>query len=499
MSGRYLLTLDVGTSGGRCVIFGVRGRLVALKSRPWSYLTAGEISPLAREFDPHILWSTLCQLVSEALKSKALSPREIAAVSVTSQRQGVVFLDKEGVELYAGPNLDLRAVSEGATIDERLGSKVYEITGHLPSFFFAPAKLRWFQVHQPDIYSRVVRVLTLADWVIWKMTGILVSEATLAGEAGLLDLKLRSWCNGLLEEIGLSPIEEVPIGQAGKVVGSLSGFAASRCGIREGTPVVLAGADTQCGLLGMGVVREGEVGIVAGWSVPLQMVTLHPILSSETKTWAGLYLLPQLWVCESNAGDMGNTYQWVNGLLFGSRRDGFSRMERLIEKVPPGSEGTLAILGQSKMDMGKLGMREGGFIFPVPLTFSPVKKGHVARAALESFAYTIRSNLHQLEEVSGQRAKSISIGGGMTKSQACIRILADVLGREIRVSPIPQVSALGGALCAATGAGFYSSLEEAASTRRLKVVEPDPAATIEYEDCYNRWMDASRALEEMRP
>ena len=499
MAGKYLLVLDVGTSSVRCVIFDVKGDLVAASSKTWSYRTVSDISPLAREFEPDALWETLCQLIGNVLRHKALPPRDLAAISVTSQRQGVVFLDKDGKELYAGPNLDLRAVAEGVTIDDELGSRVYEVTGHLPSFFFAPAKLRWFQLHQPKTYSRIFRVLTLADWVIWKMTGAIVSEVTLAGEAGLLDIKHRVWCDELMKEIGLSTFQEIPLGQAGGVVGPLTSYAASQLGLLEDTPVVLAGADTQCGLLGMGVFREGQVGIVAGWSAPLQMITMYPILSDEWKTWMGCYLLPDRWILESNAGDIGNTYQWITSLLFGSQRDGFSKMESLIEEVPPGSEGALAALGPSIMDMGRLGMRQGGVTFPVPLTFSPIERGHVARSALESFAYAIKGNLHQLEKVSGREAESISLGGGMTQSRAFVKILADVLGREVQVSPIPQVSAQGTALCAATGAGFYSSLEEAASTRRLKIVEPDPVSTIEYQDYYQRWLNLSNVLGELEP
>ena len=87
--------------------------------------------------------------------------RNIAAVTVTSQRQGVVFLDRDGRVLYAGPNVDLRAIFEGAAIDDAMGSRVFEVTGRLPSFLFAPAKLRWFMQNKPDVYERIDRVVDI--------------------------------------------------------------------------------------------------------------------------------------------------------------------------------------------------------------------------------------------------------------------------------------------------------------------------------------------------
>ena len=75
------------------------------------------------------------------MRDSRIRADEIAAVAATSQRQAVVFLDSDGHELYAGPNLDLRAVFEGAAIDDELRDRVYRTTGHLPSFFFTAAKL----------------------------------------------------------------------------------------------------------------------------------------------------------------------------------------------------------------------------------------------------------------------------------------------------------------------------------------------------------------------
>ena len=83
------------------------------------------------------------------------------------------------------------------------------------------AKLRWFKQHRPNAYDRINRVATLADWLRWKLSGELVSEATLAAEAGLLDIRERRWCEELFEELGVPIPIGVPIEKAGTVIGSV--------------------------------------------------------------------------------------------------------------------------------------------------------------------------------------------------------------------------------------------------------------------------------------
>ncbi len=495
MASSYILVLDAGTSAARCLVFDRQSRLVAQSARAWSYRAVPDASPLAREFDPAWLWGTFCQLAGEALKAASASGPRVAAISVTSQRQAVAFLASDGSELYVGPSLDLRAVFEGAAIDDAMRERVYRTTGHVPSFFFAPAKLRWFQLHRPEACGRIASVLTLADWLVWRLTGVQASEPTLAGEAGLLDIHRRRWCADLMDALGLPAIGQVLLLAAGTRAGRLPAAAAEQLGLPAGVPVFVAGADTQCGLLGLGIARPGQVGIVAGWSAPLQMVTSQPVLSPQGSTWAGCFLTEGAWVLEGNAGDVGNAYRWLAEALSGGRPD-YCELDRLAATVAPGAEGVVGFLGHARMDMAAVGMRPGGFVLPVPLTYSEVGRGHLVRAALEGFAFAIRANLEQVERLWGGPARTLALGGGMTRTPTFVSILKDVLGRETGLSPVPQASALGACLCARVGLGDFRSLEEAAASMApsLQVLEPDEATAAEYQEHYQRWLQVAEGL-----
>ena len=505
MAERHILVWDAGSSSARCALFDASGSIVAQRAAAWPIVASEDGPALARELDPRQVWSSFCSMTAGCLDGLDVRPAEVAAVAITSQRQAVVFMDDAGEVVYAGPNTDLRAVFDGAAIDEQAGDRLYRATGHTPAMILAPAKLQWFRLHRPDAYGRIASVLTLADWLAWRLSGTMASEAALAGEAGLLDITSGGWASTLLRDLGLIENGHVPIVRPGAVVGRVDGRAAEDTGLPKGAPVVLSGPDTQAGLLGMGVVDAPDVGVVAGWSAPLQMVTDRPVLSPTAATWAGLSTVHGRWVLESSAGDAGNSYRWLAETLSAiatAPSDGdsaFRRMDALAQDAPPGSDGLLVFLGPSRMDMGGLGLRQGGILLPVPMALEQADRSRVVRAALEAIAYAVRANLEQAENLSGERATRIAVGGGMTRTSIFARILADVIGREIVVSQVAEVSSVGAYLCAATGIGEFASLSDAAASRRarMSVMEPDRPNAVEYEGHYDRWLGVESRLKEI--
>ena len=496
---RYIVVIDAGTTLVWCHLFNSAGKIVASRSTPWAYQNVIDISPYAREFDHKPVWEGLCGLVRQVVDEGG-NRNNVAALTITSQRQGVVFLDRQGHELYAGPNLDLRSVFEGAAIDDSYGERMYDVTGHAPSFLFAAGKLKWFQLHRPNVYDSIATVLPLSDWLNWKLSGEMVSERTAAGEAGLLDIRQRNWCTQLFGDLGLASNGHVPLVDLATVLGSVQVSAAKATGLPVSTPVVSAGADTQCGLLGLGLARPAQAGIVAGWSAPVQMVTNAPVFSQQTKTWTGCHVTSQLWVAESNPSDTGNVYRWVADTFWPDQSDPFAAMERAAEAIPAGSDGAIALLGPSRMDMSQLGLRAGGLLFPVPITMSEPNRAQITRAVIEANAYAVKSNLEQIETVVGQKADDVAVGGGMTKTKMWSDVLVNVLDRPVQVSPEHQVSAVGAYLCGATGIGGFSSLEEAASsgTGTMETFEPDPVLAMEYHDHYEHWQEVETSLREIQ-
>ena len=483
-----VLVIDAGSSSIRCHLVGIDGLIAGSTSRQWTYLTDPAVSGLAREFDTSACWTSLCDAIRECVAGQG----RIAAIAITSQRQSIVFLDSDANVLYAGPNTDLSALFAGVALDDEHGDLLYRTTGHHPAFMMAAGKLAWLRDYRPESYENVSHVLPLANWLAFRLTGVMGCEPTLGAGAGLLDFRDRTWATSMFEQLRL-PISPVPIRDASQPVGTLAGPTA---GIPPGTPVVVAGADTQCALIGMGALDPGCAGIVAGWSATVQLLVARPTLADDMTTWSGCFQIPGLWTIESSAGDAGNAYRWLASTLFDRAESPFDRMDSLAASAPVGSDGVMAMLGPSAMDVSELDMSMGGIVFPVPMTLGGPTRAHLVRSVLEGLAYALRSNVEQAERVAGISAHRISLGGGMTRTKSFVRIMSDVIGRPIEVSNSPESTAIGAANVARAAIGQFPSLRDAVdSTPHLtRTMDPDPHTAADYRDLYHAWLDTQQTL-----
>ena len=492
-----VMAIDVGTCTLKAAAYASGGRPLSLAAASVPYEPADPDMPLARSIASEPLWSAIIEVVRKALGAAGVHKDSVAAIGVTSQRQGIGALDASGDVLYLGPNMDIRAMFEGMAIDSDHADLAYSTTGHLPSFMMAPAKLRWYQLHQPEKYLRIATVVSVGDWVGYRLTGELALNETLAAEAGLLDVRTGAMATVLLETLGLRTDCFPQVLPPGVQLGRLSVHASTELGLAEGIPVVVAGADTQCGLLAMGVVSPGDTGVVAGWSVTSQVVTDGPELDTQRLTWVGRHMLPDRWTTEINAGDGGNAYQWLVELLAGTEESGFRRMEDLAAGAPAGSEGALALLGPAPLNPARTGLRPGGLLFPVPVTFGGVDRARLARAALENLAYAIRRSSALLSEVTGAPAGDMAVGGGMTRTALFPEVLASAMGHTVRVAATPDVSLQGAALAAEASLEGGGALEQLARATGdgLREVAPDPVDMRVYREHYARWQEAQSRLD----
>ena len=501
MRGKYVLAIDAGSSGCRAIIFDIRGNLISSAYQEWFYEIPPDLAPMGKEFDARKLWGIICKLIRQSIKKADISSTEIISVSSTSQRQAVVFLDKDGQELYAGPNTDLRALIEGFTIDGEFEEEVYRITGHKPSLLFTPAKLKWFQGNRPQIYERIATILSLSDWIIFKLSGERIAEISSVGDIGLLDISSSKWSSRLFEMLQLPRGIYPSLVRAGTRVGKITAQAAKQTGLARGTEVVTGGGDTQCGLLGMGLKDEAEVGILAGWSGTLQMIVSRPVIDARRRTWSGCHIQPGMWVLESNAQESGGAYRWLKGLLFDKlgKGDKYTLMDGLAKDTPAGAGGAFAFIGPTKMDMTRMKPSLGGFIFPVTPSVTNIERKHLIRAALENLAFSFKANCIQLEEIAKLKIGKVALGGGLSKSNSLVQILSSVLNMPVTCFESHEVTASGAAMCAAMGAGIYPDLIEAMKRMQpeSRVVEPDSQATQEYLPIYEKWLYTMKWLDEL--
>ena len=493
---KYVLGLDLGTSSAHCLLVEPKGRVAASADVPMQYYPPAGGATLAREFRPGEVLQDLARSVTEVCQAAHASPREIASIGITSQGQGMVLLDRDGRESYCGPNIDLRAVFQGAEMDEASGAEIYRTTGHFPSLMFAPARVKWFRGHQPEVLDKASSLLSIAGWLGYRLTGQVAATEGLDCELGLIDLATRKHANCLLERLAF-PVELLPpLTEAGQPIGSLSAEVAEQWRLPAGIPVTLADSDSRCGMLGMGLASNNDAGAVLGWSASVQMLTDSPQLDLDCqRTWAGCYPIDQLYTVDAKLGDAGHAFDWLVRTI-GSGQLSHQAAGHLAGEAPRGCDGVACFLGPGPKTAPRAGLGVGGIFLPTPVTYHEPAPAHIFRGYMESVAYSIKSNMATAAEVAGQPATALYLGGGMARGNLLAKVLSDVLAMPVHRSLQLQVSALGAASAAWVAVQKYSCMEEAVSqqSREFQELLPEPGPSAEYQGYYQEWLGLYRRL-----
>lgn len=492
-SKRYLMALDFGTGAGRCFLISTDGEKSFEQYQEWDYQYPEEAQPGGAEFDPREFWSFFARLIRKTIQSSGIQPEQIAGISSTSQREGVVFLDCSGEELYAGPNLDMRAPSNVSNFTEKYAEKLHQASGHWPFPMFLPYRLLWFKEYKPEIYERINSVLMLNNWLLFRLSGSKATEPSNGVETLLLDIKTRTWATDLISKIGFSHSIFPEVFESGTVIGEVTPSAAKETGLCSGIPVVLGGADTQCALLGTSAIQPGDLGVPLGTYGPVQLVVDRPILAAPELIWSGCHTVPESWVIESTSMEVGQTFRYVRDTFYASdSMDTYQVMNTEAEESPPGANAVKAYLGSRLPNYKNLQFAiPGGFRVQLPPSPGSVTRGDFSRAALEAVSYGVHLNVERLQRISERELSVLRVSGGLSKSSLLVKILADLINVRITVPVNKEASALGAAICAGVGGGVYADMAEGTDSlvKWDQILDPDPANGIVYQELYQSWKE----------
>ena len=251
----HVLAIDLGTGSCRAVVFDEAGQQVGIGQREWSHAALPGV-PGSQVFDTARNWRLICECIREAISRAGLAASDIVGVSSTSMREGMVLYDAAGREIWACPNVDSplgepgrrsssRPVTPGASSRRAAtGSRSPRRRGSCGS---ASTSRR--------SSTPIAHVGMLGDWVLYRLSGEFVTDPSLR-----LELRTCSTCGAAAGRRSRWPSSawrrEVvpPVLEPGTVVGPVTATAAEETGLAAGTPVVVGGADTQLGLVGIGTV-----------------------------------------------------------------------------------------------------------------------------------------------------------------------------------------------------------------------------------------------------
>jgi autoinducer-2 kinase len=496
MTSRYLLAIDAGTGSCRAVLFTEAGQQAAVSVREWSHREPPGV-PGGQDFDVEAGWRAIAACVQDALHDADASGADVAAVSATSMREGVVLYDRAGRELWACPNVDSRAAEEAAElVREGAAEKIYAEAGDWVSIT-TPARLRWLARHRPDLLDQAGGLGMLSDWIVYRLSGAQVTEPSCGSSSGMFTLAQRTWSASIPALSGLPAGVLPPVVDPGTVVGQVTPAAAEQTGLQAGTPVVAGGGDTQLGLLGAGA-AAGEYTVVAGTFWQNTVLVPEPLIDPQARLRTLCHVTPGEWMLEGIGFYCGMSMRWFRDAFCGpevaearSRGvDPYTVMEEAAAQIPPGSNGVVAIMSNlmNARRWVHASPAFAGFDLGDPAASG---RGACVRALEEAAAYVARGHRDIITGLTGLAFEEATFTGGAAKGRLWPQIMADVLGVPVHVPVVTESSALGAALCAGLGAGCYASLAELRPQlrRRGATYEPDPGAVARYDERYPAWRE----------
>jgi len=459
----YVLAIDNGTQSVRALIFDLDGQLIAKSKVPLeAYFSE---NPGWAEQHPDYYWRSLCEACQQLWQMIDFPRDRIKAVALTTQRATVVNLDKHGNPLRpAIVWLDQRRVDE-LTPMGGMWDKLIKLSGQGDTlkYFRSQAECNWLAQHQPDIWKQTHKFLLLSGYHTYKLTGRFVDST--AAQVGYLpyDFKHFRWAprtDWKWQALTVRRQQLPELVPPGDVLGRINEQAAAETGIPVGLPLISAGADKACEVIGSGCLTP-DIGSLS-YGTTATFNTTNPRYVETIK------MVPPYPAAIPHAYNteiiVQRGYWMVNWFRreFGQREELQAKargiepeqlFDELLKEVPAGSMG-LVLQPYWSPGVRQPGPEAKGAI----IGFGDVHtRAHIYRAIIEGLAYALREGKEKVEERSGVKIKTLRVSGGGSQSDEAMQITADVFGMNAERPHTYETSGLGAAINAAVGAGLYPS------------------------------------------
>ncbi len=488
----YLLAIDNGTQSVRALLFDLQGNLLGKgKVELEAYYSA---QPGWAEQDPEYYWQSLgeaCRLLWEQvpidkslIKGVALTTQRGTLINVDAQgqplRPAILWLDQRRAEVEGkikGPwGWLFKLIGEEATVD----------------YFRAQAEVNWVAQQQPEVWAQTHKLLLLSGFLTQRLTGRFVDSVACCVAYLPFDYKRLKWAAPSDWKWQAMPVrrEQLPeLIKPGEQLGVISAQAGLHTGIPAGLPLIAAGADKACEVLGAGGVEPSTACLSYGTTA-----TINTTRSQYLETIPLIPPYPAAIPDHYNTEVMIYRGFWM--VSWFKKEFGLREMQRakelgvepealfdeLVNSVPAGSMGLLL------QPYWSPGIREPGLEAKGSIIgFGDVHtRAHLYRAILEGLAYALRQGKEQIEKRSGSKITRLRVSGGGSQSDAAMQLTADIFGLPAERPHIYETSGLGAAIDCAVGLGLHPDFPTAiaAMTRVGQVFQPDPHAQRIYERLY---------------
>ena len=467
---KYILSLDQGTTSSRAILFDKEQNIVAMSQRefPQIYPKDGWV-----EHDAMEIFSSQYSVMMEVIAKSGISPKEIAAIGITNQRETTVVWDKTtGKPVYNAIVWQCRRTAEICDNLKAEGWADYikDSTGLVVDAYFSGTKIKWILDNVDGVREKAEKgeILfgTVDTWLAWKLTEgkVHVTDYTNASRTMLYNIKTLKWDNRLLNAL------DIPKAMLPKVLPSSHIYGYVNI---QGVDIPLAGiaGDQQAALFGQGCFEEGQAKNTYGTGCFLLMNT------GETPCFSNSGLVTTIaigidgkvqYALEGSVFIGGAVIQWLRDEMrfIAESKDAEYYATKVEDTGGVYLVPAFTGLGAPYWDMYARGAIVG-------LTRG-TKREHIIRAAQESIAYQSYELVRAMEKDSGTVLKVLNVDGGASRDGFLMQFQADIMNKVVKRPEVKETTALGAAYLAGLATGFWQDKEQLIASKRYDgTFEPD--------------------------
>ena len=492
---KFILSLDQGTTSSRAIVFNHDGDIVSIAQKEFTQIFP---QPGWVEHNPMEIWSSQVTVATEAIVKAGLSPKDIAAIGITNQRETTIVWDKKtGKPLYnAIVWQDRRTANFCDDLKKNGHDKIIQAkTGLIVDAYFSATKIKWILDNIEGAREKAEKSTiifgTVDSWLLWNLTGgtVHATDITNASRTMLFNIHTLEWDEELLRLLNI-PLSMLPaVRSSSEVYGETAGqILASKISIAG-----IAG-DQQAALFGQMCTQKGMVKNTYGTGCFMLMnIGEKPILSKNNLITTIAWKIGDKvqYALEGSIFIGGAVVQWLRdglGIISSS-----NEVENLAQTVNDNG-GVYLVPAFAGLGAPHWNGHARGTMVGITRGTSAA---HVARAALESIAFQTMDVLKAMENDSGISIKELRVDGGATIDNLLMQVQSDILKAKVVRPLITETTAMGAAYLAGLAVGYWKTPEEIQQQWKIdKVFEPSDADSSDLIKGWHRAVKAAKAWAE---
>ncbi|MGA7162159.1 MAG: FGGY family carbohydrate kinase [Bacteroidota bacterium] len=477
-----VIGLDCSTTGTKAVAFSRHGKALA---KAVATIPLYSPKPNYYEQEPFDWWNATRAVLKRI--AQQIDPGRISAIAIAHQRETFVPLDKNMQQLRrAIVWLDERCKDEVEPFSRKIGKeKIHRITGKPVDYAPVVYRLAWMKRHEPHLYKKTKMICDVQSYLVSKLTGLFSTSWASADPLGLFDIQKKRWSPEILWALELTTNQLPELCRPGSKIGEITRDASRLTDLPSGIPIIAGGGDGQAAGVGANALSPKCAYLNLGTAVVAGVYGPHYRTSKAFRTMCSCSENGYYYECSLRAGTFAVDWLVQNILGIDPKKQPaiYRQLEQEANQISPGCGGLLHVpyfcgVMNPYWDMNARGIFVG--------LSSSHQRGHLFRSILEGIAFEQLFAIESVEKAVGSRVSDlIAIGGGATSELWC-HILADITGKNVCIPRNREASALGAAIAAAVGAGWYPTFRKAANamSRIDRIIRPNNENREKYAPLY---------------